>query len=35
VADHHYVVEHGQVVGAFTNDSLLADPDQLQTYLGV
>ncbi|WP_051236704.1 ABC transporter ATP-binding protein [Ottowia thiooxydans] len=35
VADRHYVVEHGRVVDAFSNDSLLADPDQLQAYLGV
>lgn len=35
VANHHHVVEHGRVVDSFTNDSLLAEPDQLQTYLGV
>jgi len=35
VADRHHVIEHGKVVDSFLNDSLLADPDQLQVYLGV
>lgn len=35
VADHHHVVEHGRVVDSFSNAELQADPDRLQTYLGV
>jgi branched-chain amino acid transport system ATP-binding protein len=35
VADRHHVVEHGRVVDSFLNTALLADPDQLQVYLGV
>ncbi len=35
VADHHYVVEHGRVVDQLSNDALLAEPDRLQSYLGV
>ena len=35
VADRHYVVEHGRVVDAVTNDQLVERPGCLDMYLGV
>ena len=35
VADRHHVVEHGRVVESLSNSALLADPDRLQSVLGV
>jgi branched-chain amino acid transport system ATP-binding protein len=35
VADRHYVVEQGRVVDEFANDSLSANMDQLNRYLGI
>lgn len=35
VADRHYVVEQGRVVDEFANDSLSANMDRLNRYLGI
>lgn len=35
LADFHYVVEHGRVVDEMDNNTLRAEPDRLQAYLGV
>jgi branched-chain amino acid transport system ATP-binding protein len=35
VADRHYVMEHGQVVDAVSNDELGGSMDRLHAYLGV
>ncbi len=35
VADRHYVVEHGRVVDAITNDQLKEVPERLDKYLSV
>ncbi|ONG58848.1 ABC transporter ATP-binding protein [Pseudoroseomonas deserti] len=35
VADRHYVMEHGQVVDAVSNEELAGSMDRLHAYLGV
>ena len=35
VADRHYVVEHGHVVDAMSNDELKTSPDRVEAYLTV